>query len=228
MPSLFERLGRTLVRKKTDELISKPLEKPPSTANESNGKPEPVASPDARAAPTEFPSIQDKARLRQKRFSRAKSPSARPVPTPRVPVLSLRLPELKDAAVAKAHRLTFEAIVEDPELTPEAIAKRRLTPPETAYLAKQTSRALHGKGMYEHNPRRRRHRRCAMSCCPLLITHCPLPIANVLARCRTRHTRHLQTTLALRLPRRTIQTHYAFPSIYCKFHNAPSASRRVP
>lgn len=163
MPSLFERLGRSLVRKKTDEMLSKPSEKAPSTANEPNGKHEPVSTTDARPAPTEFPSIQDKSRLRQKRFSRAKSPSARPVPTTRVPVLSLHLPELKDAAVAKAHRLTFEAIAEDPELMPEAIAKRRLTPPETAYLAKQTSGALHGKGVYP-----------TPSYVLLLVARCPL------------------------------------------------------
>ena len=212
MPSLFERLGRSLARKKTEDLLSGPSEKPPSTANEPNGKHEPVSTPDARPAVTEFPSIQHRSRPLQKRFSRAKSPSARPVPTTRVPVLSLHLPELKDAAVAKAHRLTFEPIAEDPDFPPEVIAKRRLTPPETAYLAKQTSGALYGKGMCAYNPRH------ALSCCPLLTSS---------SRSRSRHTRHLQTPLALRLTTRTTQTHYTFPSIYCKYHNAPSAPWHV-
>ena len=194
MPSLFERFGRSLTRKKTDELLPKSSEKPSSAPTEPNGKHNQISTPDARPGATEFPSAQEKPNPRQKRFSRTKSPSARPVPTPRVPVLSLHLPELRDAAVAKAQRLTFEAIAEDPQFPPGAIAKRRLTPPEAVYLAKQTSGALHGKGMHPHNTP------CPRSCC------LP-PSANIFVRCRTRHSRHLQTPLALGLARSTAQTH---------------------
>ena len=150
MPSLFERLGRTLSRKKSEDTPSKSLERPSSTGTELDGKYESISATEARAAPIEDFPVQEKPKPFQKRLSRAKSPSARPVPTPRVPVLSLHLPELNDAAVAKALRLTFDATEADPVLTPAAIAKHRLTPRETVYLAKQSSGALHGKGMY-HN-----------------------------------------------------------------------------
>jgi hypothetical protein len=147
MPSLFERLGRSLTRKKHEDPPTSSSEKRPSTTTERDSKRDSVSATATSSATTESTPAQGKLDARHKKFSRAKSPSARPVPTQRVPVLSLHLPELKDAAVAKALRLTFEATVEDPELTPEAITKRRLTPPEAVYLAKQTSGALHGKGM---------------------------------------------------------------------------------
>jgi hypothetical protein len=152
MPSLLERLGRSLARKKSEDSPSKSSERPASTATELDGKYESISATEARAATTEAFPTQEKSKPLQMRFSRAKSPSARPVPTPRVPTLSLHLPELKDAAVAKAQRLTFEATEVDPHLTPDAIARRRLTPPETVYLAKQTSAALNGKGMHPHAP----------------------------------------------------------------------------
>lgn len=150
MPSLLERLGRSLARKKSEDASSGPLERPSSTTTELDGKYESISAAEARAAPTEDFPTQEKPRPFQKRLARAKSPSARPVPTPRVPVLSLHLPELKDAAAAKAVRLTFEATEYDPILTPDAIAKLRLTPQETVYLAKQSSGALHGKGMHQY------------------------------------------------------------------------------
>ena len=162
MPSLFERLGRSLARKKSEDKSS---ERPSSTATELDGKYESISATEARAAATEAFPTQEKARAFPKRFSRAKSPSARPVPTPRMPVLSLHLPELKDAAVAKAHRLTFEATEVDPVLTPDAVAKLRLTPGETVYLAKQSSGALHGKGMHPSTQ---------------AVTYSPLPIADLL------------------------------------------------
>jgi len=150
MPSLFERLGRTIARKKSGDPHSKSSERPTSTATELDGKYESISATEASQAPTEPFPTQEKSRPLQKRFSRAKSPSARPVPTTRVPVLSLHLPELNNAAVAKAQRLTFEATEVDPLLTPDVIARHRLTPRETVYLAKQMSGALHGKGMHLH------------------------------------------------------------------------------
>jgi len=152
MPSLFERLGRSLARKKSEDASSKPSERPSSTATQLDGKYEAISATEVRAAATEAFPTQEKAKSFQKRLARAKSPSARPVPTPRVPVLSLHLPELKDAAAAKAQRLTFEATEVDPILTPDAIARLRLTPGETVYLAKQSSGALHGKGMHSPTP----------------------------------------------------------------------------
>lgn len=149
MPSLFERLGRTLARKKSEDTPSKSLERPSSTSTELDGKYESISAAEARAAPIEDFPIQEKPKPFQKRLSRAKSPSARPVPTPRVPVLSLHLPELNDAAVAKGLRLTFDATEVDSVLTPAAIARHRLTPGEAVYLAKQSSGALHGKGMHQ-------------------------------------------------------------------------------
>jgi hypothetical protein len=152
MPSLFGRIGRSLARKKSEDSSSKPSERPSSTATQLDGKYESISATEARAAPTEAFPTQEKAKAFQKRLAKAKSSSAQPAPTPRVPVLSLRLPELKDAAVAKAQRLTFEATEVDPVLTPDAIAKFRLTPAETVYLAKQASGALHGKGMLPSTP----------------------------------------------------------------------------
>ena len=164
MPSLFERLGRSLTRKKHEDPPTKSSEKPASTAIERNGEHESVSPTEARAAASETTPAQEKPTTTQKRFSRTKSPSARAVPTQRVPVLSLHLSELKDTAVAKSLQLAFETTGEDPELTPDAIAKRRLTPPETVYLIKQTSGALHGKGMHSYTL-------CdALTCCLLLMS----------------------------------------------------------
>jgi len=61
-------------------------------------------------------------------------------------------------------------IAEDPQFT-----RRRLTPPEAVYLAKQTSRALHGKGVHPHNTP------CPLSCCLLPAACCLLLTSSSVA-----------------------------------------------
>jgi len=147
MPSLLERVGRSLTRKKP-EIITNNRD---SVVTALEGF-ESVSANDVKdyVPPSATSPSQEKFPGVLSSFLRAKSPTRNAAPQPtRVPLLSLHLPDLSvnGSGGAKEHTgIVFEH-PPDPAYTDEVLAAKRLSAAETLFLVQKTSSALAQRGM---------------------------------------------------------------------------------
>lgn len=145
MPSLFERVGRSLTRKKPEIVISS--KDSARTALEGF---EQVSPNDVKGyVPTESKSpVTEKTPGVFQAFLRSKSPSrADPSRYDRAPHLSLHLPNLSEGGSSIKEKLSivFEP-APDPTYTDEVIAAKRLTTSETLALVQKTASVITQRG----------------------------------------------------------------------------------
>lgn len=145
MPSIFERVGRSLTRKKPE--VINPSRDSVGTALEGF---EPLSPTDAQGyvPPASKSPTQEKSQGVFQSFLRSKSPARNVAPTiQRAPHLSLHLPELSNGGTAAREKfgLVF-GDSPDPKFSDEILAAKRLTTTETLQLVKKTSTALLEKG----------------------------------------------------------------------------------
>ena len=145
MPSLLERVGRSLTRKKP-EII---------TSNRDSGGTalegfEPVSPSDVKGyvATDSIDPTKEKGSGVLQSFLRSKSPSRTdPSRYDRAPHLSLNLPELSEGGsnIREKLSIVFEQ-QPDPAYTDEVLASRRLTTSETLNLVQKTASIITQKG----------------------------------------------------------------------------------
>lgn len=145
MPSLLERVGRSLTRRKP-EVVTSPRD---STGTGLEGF-ESVSPNDAKGyvAPSPKSPTSEKPPGMLQTLLRAKSPSrADPARYDRAPHLSLHLPELSEGGSSIKEKLgiVFEHSP-DPQFNEEALAARRLNTSETLSLVQKTSSVITRKG----------------------------------------------------------------------------------
>ncbi|KAG8820389.1 hypothetical protein FRC19_008923, partial [Serendipita sp. 401] len=148
MPSLFERVGRSLTRKKPEVITQGRDSKEsglsgfePISPNEAKG----YVSPEPRS-PTK-----EKSQNAFTTFLRSKSPSRVDAPqrvVARAPLLSLHLPDASEGGTTVQEKLgiVFEH-PPDPSFSDDVIAAKRLTTAETLVLVQKTSSVLVHRGL---------------------------------------------------------------------------------
>lgn len=154
MPSIFERVGRSLTRKKP-EVVTQSRESVGTTLEGF----EPLSPSDAQGyvPPTSKSPTQEKSQGVFQALMRSKSPSRNtPKIFERAPHLSLHLPELSKNGITPREKfglVFYEA--PDPKFSDEILAAKRLSTPETLQLVKKTSTALLKKGQIRNLLRNR-------------------------------------------------------------------------
>ncbi|KAG8833495.1 hypothetical protein FRC17_010607 [Serendipita sp. 399] len=148
MPSLFERVGRSLTRKKPE--INTETRNSADTALSGF---EQISPSDAKGYVPQEPRspTKEKSSNALQTFLRSKSPSrkdAPPIVVKRAPLLSLHLPDLTDGGSSVKEKLGI--VFEDPpdsSFSDETVAAKRLTTAETLVLVQKTSSALVHRGL---------------------------------------------------------------------------------
>lgn len=146
MPSLLERVGRSLTRKKPEIITNNRDSVGTALEGFQAVSPEDVKGyvPPSATSPSH-----EKSQGAFQSFLRAKSPSRNAAPQPpKAPPLSLHLPELSETGSSGAKEnmgIVFEH-QPDPAYTDEVVSAKRLSAVETLFLVQKTSSALTQKG----------------------------------------------------------------------------------
>jgi hypothetical protein len=147
MPSLLERVGRSLTRKKPEIITNKRDSAGTALEGFETVSPNDV---EGYVPPSATSPSQEKSQGAFQSFLRAKSPTRNAAQQPpKAPLLSLQLPELSGAGssgVREKMGIVFEH-QPDPAYTDEVVAAKRLTTAETLFLVQKTASALTQKGM---------------------------------------------------------------------------------